>query len=106
MRPVSQTFRAAMRSLATMPDARMTEPWTWSLHPDAPGEVRAALYVALEAEQVAAATSRPPDGEPARILALAERAFGDLVGLLIGLDDSWLGREPGDGEWPLRQVLK
>jgi len=68
-------------------------------------DVRDGLYRCLESEQAAAATVRYPS-EPARILALAQAAFGDLRGLLAGLPDELLDREPKGGEWPLRKVLQ
>jgi hypothetical protein len=43
--------------------------------------------------------------ESARILALAQSAFGDLRGLVAGLDDALLDRAPADGEWSLREIL-
>jgi hypothetical protein len=43
--------------------------------------------------------------ESARILALAQSAFGDLRGLIAGLDDALLDRAPADGEWSLREIL-
>ena len=67
-------------------------------------QVRDGLYRSLEAEQAAAATVRYPS-EAARILALGQSAFGDLRGLLAGLDDTLLDREPKAGEWPLRTTL-
>ncbi|MDQ6857456.1 MAG: DinB family protein [Chloroflexota bacterium] len=50
------------------------------------------------------AVPRPPI-EAARILALAQSAFGDLRGLLAGLDDALLDRAPAEGEWSLRETL-
>jgi len=43
--------------------------------------------------------------EPARILELAQVAFGRLRGLLAAVDDGLLDREPAAGEWSLRQTL-
>ena len=43
--------------------------------------------------------------EAARILSLAQSAFGELRGLLAGLDDALLDRAPAEGEWSLRQTL-
>src|SRR5438093_661705 len=70
-------------------------------------DVRYALYRTLEEAQEAharvAAGSHP---ESRRILALAQRAFGDLRGLLIGLPTELLDRAPREGEWPLRETLR
>lgn len=43
--------------------------------------------------------------ESARILGLAQTAFGDLRGLLAGLDDALFDRPPAAGEWSLRETL-
>jgi len=99
---MTSQFRAAVHQLAHLPDARLSEPWEWR---GRVGDVRDALYVSLQEEQVALAHARPPHTEAERILILAERARGDLSGLLVGLDDTLLDADPGDGEWPLREVL-
>jgi len=44
--------------------------------------------------------------ESRRILAFAQRALGDLRGLLLGVPPALLDREPRPGEWPLREVLR
>ncbi len=75
--------------------------WPWR---GAEQEVRDGLYRSLEAEQAAAAAVRLPS-EAARILALAQAAFGDLRGLLAGLPDEIVDRVPREGEWPLRLTL-
>lgn len=82
--------------------ADVERPWAWR---DQERDVRDGLYRCLESEQAAAATVTYPS-EPARILVLAQGAFGDLRGLLAGLADELLDREPKDGEWPLRKVLQ
>jgi len=63
------------------------------------------LYNALEDEQKAAAATPAALSEPARILELAQVAFGRLRGLLAAVDDDLLDREPAAGEWSLRQTL-
>lgn len=50
-------------------------------------------------------SAAPPASESARILELAQIAFGRLRGLLAGVDDDLLDRAPADGEWSLRQTL-
>jgi len=53
-----------------------------------------------------AATAAPSArSEAARILELAQIAFGRLRGLLAGVDDDMLDREPAAGEWSLRRTL-
>ena len=84
--------------------AAVTDPaasWHWRGREQ---QVRDGLYRSLEAEQAAAATVQYPS-EAARILALGQAAFGDLRGLLVGLDEELLDREPKPGEWPLRATL-
>ena len=69
-------------------------------------EVRYALYRTLEdAQNVFAHVSAAERPESRRILALAQRAFGDLRGLLAGLPDALLDKAPKAGEWPIREVL-
>jgi len=64
-----------------------------------------ALYHALEEEQRAVIAAPRAATESARILTLAQGAFGDLRGLLAGLDDALLDRAPAAGEWSLRETL-
>ena len=78
-------------------------PWQWL--PKARADVRYALYHALEAEQSAVIAAAPPTSESARILELAQIAFGRLRGLLAGVDDDLLDRAPAAGEWSLRETL-
>ena len=102
--PMHTDFRTAMRSMARQPETRMAASWRW---PGRTGEVlegRDALYRSLEQEQ-AVLSRTPPRGEAESILSLAEHAYGDLCGLLIGLDDPQRDAPPGNGEWPLREVL-
>ncbi len=47
-----------------------------------------------------------PQSEAARLLGLCWRQSGILEGLLIGAPDDILDRDPGDGEWPIRRILK
>jgi hypothetical protein len=65
-----------------------------------------ALYGLLRREQaIVASTESSPRSEVSRILDFAQAAYGDLVGLLVGRDDSLLdtGR---DGDWSLRDALR
>ncbi len=68
-------------------------------------DLRYALYHALENEQRAAVGAADETREAARILSLAQYAFGSLRGLLAGLDDTLLDREPAPGEWSVRRTL-
>lgn len=45
-------------------------------------------------------------GDLRRFLSLAQRAFGDLRGLLIGLPADLLDQPPREGEWPVREILR
>lgn len=64
------------------------------------------LYDLLRHEQAPAAGPQPAHRtEAARIQDLAQAAFGDLVGLLVGRDDSLL-ENARDGEWSLRDLLR
>ena len=96
-----------LRELATVPDAKMEAPWSWPGHAEgSPLQVRDAFYRCLEDEQHAVATAPPPQGEAARLMALAQTAFGDLRGLLAGLPPALLDRPPPPTGWTLRQTLE
>src|SRR4030095_5609955 len=74
---------------------------------DKPMDVRFALYRTLEdAQEAHARASAGQHPESRRVLALAQRAFGDLRGLLTGLPVDLLDRAPSAGEWPLRETLR
>jgi hypothetical protein len=68
-------------------------------------DLRYALYHALEEEQRAAIGASTELREAARILSLAQYAFGSLRGLLAGLDVALLDLEPAPGEWSVRATL-
>jgi hypothetical protein len=72
---------------------------------DPPADAAYALFNALEEEQMAAAALAPDGDEASRILTLAQVAFGQLRGLLAGIDDELLDRAPAQGEWTLRETL-
>jgi hypothetical protein len=63
------------------------------------------LYHALEEEQRAVIAAPLAATESARILDLAQSAFGDLRGLVAGLDGALADRAPAEGEWSLREIL-
>ena len=98
------TFAGMLAAWAQLDEDVLSQAWTWR---GGKMEARYALYRALEEAQAAvigAAAGTP--SESRRILALAQRAFGDLRGLLIGLPDKLLDKAPRPGEWPLRDVLR
>jgi uncharacterized damage-inducible protein DinB len=84
----------------------LEQEWVWDENPDGPPlTVREALYRRLEAEQEAAADAPASATLAERILSLCDAAAGNLAGLLAGHRDELLDREPGRGEWSLRQTL-
>jgi hypothetical protein len=97
-------FDVALGGFAALDEAALARPWSWR---DQPMGVRFALYRTLEdAQEAFVRVSARPHPESRRILALAQRAFGDLRGLLIGLPADLLDRAPGASEWPLREALR
>ena len=97
-------FDEALRGFAVLDEQALGRPWSWR---DKAMDVRFALYRTLEdAQEVRVRLSDARYPESRRILALAQRAFGDLRGLLAGLPADLLDRAPGPGEWPLREVLR
>ena len=100
------SFGDSMAALAVLPDSAMAAPWTW--RPDGEVlEVRDVLHRSLEAElaQLATSGSVGPWPEPVIAMAEADRALGDLLGLLAGQPDEILDVEAAPGEWSLRAVL-
>src|SRR5262245_66619766 len=70
-------------------------------------DVRYALYRTIEdAQDVLVRLAAQSHPESRRILALAQRAFGDLRGLLTGLPIEFLDRSPRHGEWSIRETLR
>jgi uncharacterized damage-inducible protein DinB len=98
-------FQSAMADFVSLSDRALDEPWIWR---GKQALVRDALYRSLEEEQHALAAARLDGERPEaeRILALAQRAFGDLCGLLVGQEDRLLDASPGSDSWSVRQVLK
>ncbi|HVR88353.1 MAG TPA: DinB family protein [Candidatus Limnocylindria bacterium] len=96
------TFDRALARLARLTDEDLDAPWPFA---GEQADRRYALYHALESEQRAVVTAPPTTTESAAILALAQAAFGDLRGLLAGLDDVLLDRAPAAGEWTVRETL-
>ena len=96
------TFDESLAVLATLTDADLARQF-WSFRGTEFGGY--ALYHALEEEQRAVVDAPSIPSESAWIMGLAQSAFGDLRGLLAGLDDALLDRAPAEGEWALRQIL-
>jgi DinB superfamily len=94
---------AALAGFAALDEADLMRPWPWR---GRPLDVRYALYRTLEETQEAhVRVVAGPHPESRRILALAQRAFGDLRGLLVGLPADLLATAPRAGEWSVREVV-
>lgn len=106
------SVRSALAELSAVPDSAMEEKWPWR---GAEAEIRYGFYRQAEALEEARANAarvlgRAEAGQreepPARALvAPATAARWELHGLLAGLSDAELDRDPGNGEWTVRQTL-
>jgi hypothetical protein len=97
-------FDTALIGVAELDAEALARPWTWR---NVRLNVREALYRMLEdAQECSVRAAAGNHAESRRILALAQRAFGDLRGLLLGLPAALLDPPPGPGEWPLRETLR
>jgi hypothetical protein len=101
----------AGRALLAIPDDRLEAVWSWPGH-TSEVDVRYGFYRAFERLEVArgaalaalaAAGVSRPDG--ARMGSAATIARWSLHGLLLPLGDGDLDRDPGNGEWPIRETL-
>ncbi|HWC05504.1 MAG TPA: DinB family protein [Methylomirabilota bacterium] len=97
-------FDRIMNRWAALEEDILARPWSWR------GKdltAREALYRTLEGEQEALVATRlsARPSEPRLILSLAQRAFGDLRGLLVGLPGGMLDAAPAAGHWAVRQTL-
>jgi len=103
----------AVSTLQRVPDAALGQPWPqWG----AEGDVRYGFYRILEVFEAASADAaaalrraesasgktRAPSGD---LTALATAARWELHGRLATLDDALLDRDPGGGEWNVRQTV-
>jgi hypothetical protein len=96
-------FEGVVQELAALDQAALSRPWAWR---EGTIDVRYALYRALEeAQEAYVRAAAGPHPESRRILALAQRAFGDLRGLLTGLPAERLDAAPVPGEWSVRETL-
>jgi len=95
---------AALASFAALDEAELARPWRFR---DKPSDIRYAIYRTLQDAQAAyVRLATLPHPESRRILALAQRAWGDLSGLLVGLPEEFLDRWPRHGEWSIRETLR
>lgn len=97
-------FEKALATFASLSDAELGRELGAPQRPSP----RFLLYESLRDEQQALVSAhqewRPSESE--RALLLAQEAFGDLQGLLVGRSNELLDRTPARGEWTLRQVLR
>ena len=97
-------FDAALSRFAALDEEALGRPWSFR---GQPMDVRYALYRTIEdAQEAHVRVVGRPLPESRRILSFAQRAFGDLRGLLVGLPADLIDRAPGAGEWPVREVLR
>ncbi|HEY7601986.1 MAG TPA: DinB family protein [Methylomirabilota bacterium] len=95
---------AALAGFAGLDEAALARPWVYR---EKPMDVRYALYRTLEdAQEAHVVVAARPHPESRRILAFCQRAFGSLRGLVIGLPDTLLDREPRPGEWSVGETLR
>jgi DinB superfamily len=97
-------FDAALVGFAALDEEALARSWSWR---GGQIDVHYALYRTLEEAQeayVQAAAGQHPESR--RILALAQRAFGDLRGLLVGLPADLLEVPPRRGEWSIGETLR
>lgn len=101
------SVRDALGVLREVPDAALVWPWEWR---GGEVDVRYGFYRQYEVMEDARARTRPllsgASEAPARpLVAAASTARWNLHGLLAGLDDEVLDRDPGNREWTVRQTL-
>jgi uncharacterized damage-inducible protein DinB len=90
-------------------DGALEKRWQWESYDEG---ARFAFFLTYQelrdlATRTAAqrATQGPAMTSAQRILAQHHLAYRDLCGLLVGVDEDELDREPAEGEWSLRVVL-
>jgi hypothetical protein len=98
------TFEESLRALTRLSDADLARPWEWP--GKGPADLRNAFFFLMMEEQEALVAAGSPVSEADRILTLAQRAFGDLRGLLLAVPDALLDREPAPGEWSIRKTME
>jgi hypothetical protein len=98
-------FVDSMTRMAVLNDEQMAMPWKWRPEGEVL-EIRDIFHRSLEAEHAqATAVAAIGSAETVAALVLAQRAAGDLCGLLAGQPDDILGRAPAPGEWSLRETM-
>jgi hypothetical protein len=101
------TFAATMTSMAGLSDADMGRSWRWREGGEDFG-IRDGFHRAFEAEsgQLAAIEAAGGWSEPVAAMATAQRALGEIQGLVVGQPEELLDFSPGPDDWPLRRVLQ
>ena len=96
-------IETVLTGFAALDETALARPWSWQ---GRTLDLRYALYRAVEeAQEAYVRVAAGPHPESRRILALAQRAFGDLRGLLVGLPANLLAQAPPLGEWSVREVI-
>ena len=97
------SLESVLTAWTALDESALARPWTFQ---GGTLDVRNALYWTLaEAQDAVVRATAGSHPESRRILALAQRAFGDLRGGLVGLPDDLLDKAPAAGEWSVRDVL-
>lgn len=60
----------------------------------------------MSLEQDVLVATPTPTNDAARILTIAQAAFGDLRGLLLAVPDALVDSAPAPGEWSVRQTIE
>jgi len=95
---------SALSRLVALDEEGLGRPWPFR---GQTMDVRYACFRTIEdAQEAHVRVVGRPLPESRRILSFAQRAFGDLRGLLIGLPADLIDRVPRAGEWPLRAMLR
>ena len=96
-------LESVLTAWTALDELALARPWTFR---GGTLDVRNALYwMMVESQNAVTRATAAAHPESRRILALAQRAFGDLRGRLVGLPNDLLDKAPAPGEWSLREVL-
>jgi hypothetical protein len=100
-------FAGTMTAMAMLSDEDMGRSWRWRSDGEDLG-VRDGFHRTLEAELAQLVVIEAGGGwsEAVDAMALAQRALGQVLGLLAGQPDDVLDFEPAQEEWSLREVVR